>query len=289
MTLDYISARGDIMPLVGNKLFTITNIDGMTQASTSLSSVVAGGVDGDRINSMQATPRTIILDLRIKGDANVEDAKREILRVIKLKQGATLKWTQNNKTVVIRGIVEAVDMPRWMNGITMQVTIHCEEPFWEDVDFVVQQIKEGIALHWFTQDDEMLFFPEYGIPFGEYDISRTRHIFNAGDVDVGMDIEVLAYKTATNPIIYDDNGNYFGIGYGAGGKRVTLHAGDIVKISTHRGRKAITLNGVSIIGKVKPLSTWLQLRAGDNIFSVQSEDADAENLTFAISYKQKFI
>lgn len=289
MKLDFISARGEKLPLVGNKLFTITNIDGMTHASSSISSVVTGGIDGDEINNIQAVPRGIILDLRIKNDVNVEDAKRNILRIIKLKQSGTLEWEQNHKTVRISGVVESIDMPRWNDSVTMQISIHCEQPFWEDMDFIIQRIDEAINLHYFTERDLMLSFPDSGIPLGEYDVSRTREIYNAGDVAVGMDIEILAYKTATNPIIYDTDGNFFGVGYGNGIKKVTMQAGDIIRISTHKGKKSVTMNGTSILGRIKPLSTWLQMQAGDNIFSIESDDADTENVTFALSYKQRYV
>ena len=54
MKLDFISARGDILTLSENKYFTIANVDGMTAATTSISSNVIGGFDGDTVNNVQA-------------------------------------------------------------------------------------------------------------------------------------------------------------------------------------------------------------------------------------------
>ena len=290
MKFDYVSARGDILPLVNNPLFHIKNIQGITTATSSLSSVVIGGIDGDDINNVQAQPRPIIIDLEIKSGVNVEEAKRAILQVVKLKQNASLIWEQNNKTVKIEGIVEIVDMPRFTDSVVMQISLHCEQPFWEDIDYIVQQIDEAINLHYFTSvEGDMLYFPQEGLPFGEYDVSRTRQIHNAGDVAVGVEIEILAYKTVTNPIIYDTDNNYFGVGYGDGIKKVVMHEGDIIRITTHKGNKTVTMNGTSILGRVKPQSTWLQLQAGDNTFSINSEEADTDNMTFSLVYKQRFI
>lgn len=290
MKLDYESARGDILSLAGNPMFTLVNVDGMTQATSTLSSVVIGGIDGDDVNNAQAQPRSIIFDLRIKDSENVEDVKREILKVIKLKQKGSLIWEHNNKTLKITGIVEFVDMPRFVQGVTMQIGLHCEQPFWEDIDFIVREINEALSLHYFTTAaNDMLYFPEEGIPFGEYDVSRTRNFHNAGDVDVGMEIEILAYKTVTNPIIYDTDGNFFGVGYGTGIKRVTMQAGDIIRITTHKGNKTVTHNGTSIMGRIKPQSTWIQMQAGDNTFSIDSDDPDRDNMTFQLTYKQRFI
>lgn len=307
MKLDYISARGDRLPLVGNELFDLTNIDGQTAAATSISSNVIGGADGDTVNNVQANARSIVLDLRIKNGVDVEDAKREILKLVKVKQLGTLEWTQRNKTVVISGIVEAVEMPRWNNAVTMQITMYCSQPFWEDAAYVVQQISEALDLHYFTTSRTgMMHFPVEGIPLGEYDTTRTKKFYNNGDVSVGFEISIVALDTVTNPIIYDGNGNFFGVGYGDGGRRVVMTAGDNIVITTHKGAKSVKLNGrkqslgglgsnsttdngVSLLSKVKPQSKWLQLSAGENVFTINSDDDNVKNMTFSLVYKQRYI
>lgn len=288
MQLDFISARGDILPLVNNKYFTITNIDGMTAATTSLSSNVISGLDGDTVNNAQAQPRGIVIDLRIRPEVNVEEAKREILKVVKLKQSGALIWTQNERTVTISGIVETVDMPRWNEAVTMQFSLYCSQPFWEDANYIISQISEAVDLHYFTANNtDMLFFPEEGLAFGEIDTIRTKRFFNAGDVAIGLEITIVALETVTNPIIYDQNGNFFGVGYES--RPVVMHAGDAIKISTVRKHKSVTMNGVSLLDKIRPLSVWLQLETGDNIFTINSNDASFSNVNFNIQYKQRYI
>lgn len=290
MKLDYISARGDRLPLATNELFTLTHVDGMTAAATSIASSTMGGADGDIVNNVQANARPIVLDLRIKDGVDVETAKRAVLQVVKIKQQGALEWTQNERTVTISGIVENVDMPRWTNAVTLQISMYCSQPFWEDLDFIVQQISEAIDLHWFTDSAAgMLAFPEQGIPLGEYDTIRTKQFYNDGDVAVGMEISIVAFDTVTNPIIYDGNGNFFGVGYGDGAKQVKLVAGDNVVITTHKGQKNITLNGKSILAKLRPQSTWLQMEAGDNLFTINSEDDSLTNMTFSLIYKQRYV
>ena len=288
LQLNYISARGDVLPLASNPLFVLSHIDGHTTASTSISSAVVGGVDGDTVNNVQATARTIILDLRIQSGVDVEEAKREILKVVKLKQRGGLVWTQNDRTVVINGIVESVDMPRWTKTAIMQITLHCEQPFWEDIDDVIQQISEAINLHHFTASPvDMLYFPVEGIPLGAYDTLRTKSFHNAGDVAVGLEITILAHDTVTNPIIYDQDGNYFGIGTQQ--NPFVMHAGDNVVITTHKGRKGVKYNGAVILDRIKPNSTWLQLAAGDNVYSINSDDDSITNMSFSLIYKQRYI
>lgn len=287
-TFDFVSQRGDVLPLSANADFFLTHIDGQTRANASVSSNVIGGVDGDTVNNMQAEMRVIVIDLRIKSGVDVEEAKRRILRVVKLKQNGTIVWEQNGRKVEITGKVEAIEMPRWANGVVMQITLHCEQPFWEDADFVVEQISEAINLHYFTDSAlDMLYFPTEGIAIGEYDTTRSKGFFNDGDVSIGLDIEITALAEVTNPIIYNERGDFFGVGYE--GNEVVMHSGDKVVITTHRGRKGVTLNGVSIFGKIKPNSTWLQLETGDNRFAIDSEDIALNNMAFTLSFKKKYI
>lgn len=290
MELIYFSKWGGTLNFTDNEFMWLTNVDGMTTASTDISTIVIGGVDGDQVNSVRAQPRGIILDLRVKQHQNVEQAKRAVLEIVKLKQTCTLQWSQNNRVWTIQGIVDSVDMPRFNNAVTMQIGIHCSVPFWEDLNEIISEISEAKNLHYFTDDPyEMLFFPEEGIPLGEIDTSRTRTFYNAGDVAVGMIIEVLAYKQVTNPIIYDQNGNFFGVGYGGASTFLTMDAGDKLVINTNAGQKNVTLNGVSVLNKVKPQSTWLQLQAGENTFSIDSASDPTDNMVFNLIYKQRYV
>ena len=288
LKLTYISQWGGTLDLVNNDLFTLVNVDGLTTAATNISSIVIGGIDGDSINNIQAQPRGMIFDLRIKDGVNVENAKRAVLQTVKLKQKCSIEWTQNNRTLLIKGTVDTVTMPRFTNEVTMQFSIHCGVPYWEDLNEILSEISQIIGLHYFTSDPYgMLYFTEEGRPLSAYDISRTRTFNNTGDVAVGMTIEILALGTVTNPIIYGQNGTFFGVGYGS--KSLVMNEGDTLIINTKAGEKSVALNGVSQLDKVKPRSTWLQLQAGENEFSIDSDEATTDNMIFTLAYKQRYI
>lgn len=293
MRLDLINAAGERINLTDNNFAWLTDFDGQTTGKASLSSATIGGLDGDIVNNVQVDPRTVVLDLRIKSNNNVEVAKREILRFAKLKQTATLEWTQEDKTLVISGIVESIEMPRWNNAVTMQITLHCTQPYWEDGNGnAVQEINEIIPLHYFTDfENDMLLFPDgEGVVFGEYDVSRTRTFHNDGDVETGVDIELVALGTVTNPVINDDKGHFFGVGYGVGAHKIILHDGDVLRISTHKGNKSVVLNGsTNLITFVKPRSTWIQLAAGQNTLALDSDDTSTNNMAFSLAYKRRYI
>jgi hypothetical protein len=248
------------------------------------------GADGVIVNNVQADPRPMVVTLRVRNGVDVEEAKREVLKIVKLKQLGTLEWTQNDRTVVISGIVESIEMPRWNNAVAMQFTLYCAQPFWEDSDFIVQQISDAINLHYFTDATmDMIYFPADGIPLGEYNTTRTQRVYNDGDVSVGIEINIVAFDDVTNPIIYDNNGNFFGVGYGDGAKQVKMKQGEHMVITTHKGRKSVMLNGKNLLSKLRPQSTWLQMAAGDNLFSINSDEDSLTNMTFSLVYKQRYV
>lgn len=290
MKLDYVSPRGNVFSFVNNPLFHLTRVDGITTATASLSSTTIGGDDGETVNSVRALPRIITIDLQPRGNVNVENAKREILKIVKLKEKGQLEWEYNNRTTRITGIVQRVEMLRWDAVTVMQIELYCEQPFWEDAESVVEEISEAISLHYFTEmSTDMLYFTDDGIVLGEYDTTRSKTFYNDGDVRVGLEIDITAFSEVTNPIIYDESGNFFGVGYGTGNKKVVMQSGDKLIITTHRGDKRVTLNGEAIFDKIKPRSTWLQLETGENRYAINSDDEALDNMTFSLIYKQRYI
>lgn len=289
MILEFISAKGEIMPLTGNQYFKLSNVDGITTASVNIASSTTPSLDGDIVNNTQVTPRSIVLDLAIERE--VEKAKRYILKYVKPKMTASLRMTQNERTTQISGVVEAIEMPRFTNLATMQITLHCSQPFWEDIEYSSQDIAEVIDLFYFTdneeseiEDDEdnMLYFPEEGIPFGEYDANRTKVLTNDGDVEIGIEIHIVALGTVTNPVIGNYEGEYIGVD-------ITMQAGQEIIITTGKGEKKIELDGENKISKIREGSTWLQLRVGENEFTIDSDDEETGNMYFTVVYRQRYV
>lgn len=279
--LNLISKAGNIMPLFDNPYFILTDCDGMTRFTALLSASSVPGVDGDTVNNMQAQARTVNLYLRVRPGSVVEDMRDYVLSYVKPMQKATLQLQTKNRLVELVGLCEAVEMPRFTNGVTMLVSFHCEEPFWADALTVVQEIGYVINKHYFPPGG--LAFPEEGLPFGLYDFNRTTAFKNAGDVTVGMNIEIVALANVTNPTLYDlETGAFMKI-------TETMKAGDSIVITTHKGNKTITKNGVNIIDKLTLDSTWLLLETGEKQFMIDTDDTVKNNVYFRITYKQKYV
>lgn len=282
LKLEYITEKGAVLPLTNNSKFKLSNVDGITLAEVDISSTTVSGMDGDFVTAKTTQPRSIVLDISIE-TADVETVKRYIMQYIKPKQTATLRMTQNDRVTQINGIVESIEMPRFSNAVTMQVSLYCSKPYWEDVDSTVTEITEVLDMHYFTDEpDDMLYFIDDGIVMGEYDANRTKTIVNDGDVSVGMDIHIIALGGVTNPVLYKSNGEYIGAD-------VTMETNDEIIIKTGKGEKSITMNGENIMSKLRRGSTWLQLDTGDEDYTIDSEDGTESNMYFNIVYRRRYV
>lgn len=282
-TLDFISARGNLMPLVHNEYFNLAGVDGLTGTNVSISSSSIPAMDGDSINNVQAQPRPIVLYLESKNGKSVEDVKRYITSYVKPKLPGTLRWKYNGREIEIAGIVQAMEMPRFSQKCVMQITMYCSEPYWADLNYLYTELSNIVGMHYFPLDTGGLYFPPEGVPFGVYERNHIKEYVNEGDVASGMIITITAMTVATNPVLHNmQTGQFIGI-------NDTLIAGDEVIISTYKGRKTITKNGVNIIDKIMQGSTFLQLEVGSNQFMIDSDDEDLANMYFTLTYKRLYV
>lgn len=281
ITLNYVGANGSTLDLLRNPYFE-TTVDGMTDVASDIAAATTPSMDGDKVNSIRTQPRGIVLDLKIKQSANVEEAKRYILRAIKHKQVGRLVLSQDERNLEISGVVESISMPRFTNGVTMQVTMHCSAPYWQDVENVVLAITRVLDMHYFPLDVGGLAFPADGVAMGEYDLNMTRTYTNDGDAECGMIITIIALGDVVNPTIYKADGSFIGV-------TDNMVTGDEIVINTNRGEKGISKNGVNILNKIRPGSTFIQLDTGDNELTVDSDGDTEGNVYFLLSFKRRFV
>lgn len=284
MQFDFISARGGVLPLVNNENFAFIDCTGITKTDISIATSSIPTMDGDQINNAQAQPRPIVLYLEPRAGKNVETVKRYILSYVKPKLKGTLHWVMDGKDITLTGLVEAAEMPRFSDKCVMQISMYCSQPYWEDINYIVTRIKLIKDLHYFPIEQGGLAFPAEGIPFGVYDTNRLLTYTNTGDVAVGVTISIVALDTVNNPILYNlTTGEYIGI-------TDTMQAADEIIISTHKGNKTITKNGVNIIDRIKDGSKFLQIEVGDNEFKIDSDDDEkSNNMYFTLNFKQRYV
>ena len=280
--LEFIGANGNIINLFDNTYYGITNIDGFTVADVEVASSTTASIDGDVINNLRVTPRTVVLDLKVKNNVNVETAKRWLLHTVKPKLPGRIRMTQDGRETELGGIVENIEMPRFTNGVICQVSLHCSVPYWQDVNYVLVEISRLIDLHYFPKDQGGLAFPSGGIPLGSYNLNNTQTYYNDGDAETGMLITIIALGDVVNPIIYDVTGAYIGV-------IDTMAEGDVIEINTNRGEKYVRKNGENIFSKIRSGSSFLQLAIGDNQLTVNADSGTQNNMYFMITFKRRFV
>lgn len=278
MELNFISSTGAEMPLFNNPYFTVTDIDGLTQADVSVSSVVMSDTDGDIITAQSVNPRSITLTLRVKQEVNPEIAKRYIMSFVKPKKQGSLYLDYKERRMTITGIVQSFEMPRFSNAVAMQFTLYCSQPFWEDAEALIAMISDVVSMHYWP----IVPKEEPDIIMGEIMETYTQSITNNGDVAVGMDITIVALGDVQNPMIYREGSNeFFGV-------TVTMSELDELKICTIKGEKTVTLNGELILDKVMEGSTWLQLEVGNNQLVI-NDDYGAVNMQFSLVSRERYV
>lgn len=238
-------------------------------------------IDGSRIDNVRAMPRGILLTFALQGDIN--ESREFFKSFIKSKQQGSLIETKDDGTEIeITGVAKIPPYNQMEQLTTIQLELYCGQPYWEDIEFLIETISEVVDLLYFpvggipfgkinTNTNEVI-----GRPFGEISVSKEDTIHNNGDTAVGMTIEIVALSTTTNPKIAcstgEQNGWFMKL-------NVTMQANDIIQINTTKGQKSITYNGNNTVNGVPVLSLlefqgkdWLQLETGDNTFNVLSDD-----------------
>lgn len=125
-----------------------------------------------------------------------------------------------------------------------------------------------------------------GIEMGYRNPTLITNVINDGQEDSGMIIKFKANAGLTNPSLVNlDTYEQLTL-------KMAMLAGDEVEISTYRGNKYARLirNNVttSVFGKIDYLSTFLQLRTGDNVFRYNA-DTGIDNLEISMRFSKKFV
>lgn len=290
MKLSIINKNNEILDLLNNtNKFILFKAEALHGIETDISESESPYMDGSNIDIVKALPRGIELTFKLVGE--VKDSINFFTKYIKSKQFVTLREIEDDKDIIIKGVATIPPYSRMLQDCELTLTIYCGQPYWEDINYVVEIISEKIDLLFFPINGQ--YFTSIGRPFGVIDTSLEKTFINKGDVNVGMLLSLVALGTVTNPRIScssgEQNGWYMQL-------NLTLQSNDEVKINTVKGNKYITINGSDSYNGTPILSylefkglDWLQLETGANTFNVStSGGATNSNVYFNINYKARY-
>lgn len=124
-----------------------------------------------------------------------------------------------------------------------------------------------------------------GLEFSRIDKALTQNIYNAGDTETGLIIELSASGAVVNPTIYNaDTREYFGL-------NITMQYGDLIRINTNVFNKKVELvrygETRNIINNILKGNKWFKITPGDNLFTYQCESGE-EFLNFKFIYSNLY-
>lgn len=290
MQLTLTNKNNQILDLLNNRdKFILSAAEGLHGIETEIAESETPYADGTIAESVKALPRGIELTFTLRG--NIEQSRDYITSIIKSKQFVTLREVNGERDITIKGIATVPPYSRMQQMCKLTVTVYCPQPYWEDVNYIIQTISEHISFLNFPTEGQ--YFTEYGRPFGILETNLTRSFTNASDDAVGMLISLVALGEVVKPRISCDSGKQKGWYMRL---NLTLKIDDELKINTVKNDKYITINGLEtyngepILNKLEwQGEEWLQLETGENTFSVSTEGGTTNsNLHFSLIYKGRY-
>lgn len=291
MELTLTNNNGETLDLLRNEnYFILTKAENMHGLETDIATTDSPYLDGTLIENVKALPRGISLTFKL-----IPDIKQSIdffTSIVKTKQYISLTETENKQQITIKGIATISPYSRMMASCELQLDIYCGQPYWEDVNKIIEAIAMSVPLLNFPVEIGQ-YFTQVGRPFGVVNIDLEKTFYNQGDVSVGMHINITANGDVLNPRISCSTGNQNGWYMQL---NLDLKKEDTVEIDTTRGSKSIKINGQTTIDGVPILSLltlsptatdWLQLETGKNTFNITATSGE-KDLYFTISYKRRY-
>lgn len=268
--------------------WVVSGVEALHGIETSIAESESPYMDGSNIDSVKALPRGVEITLTLRG--NIKESIEYFTNFVKSKQFVTLREV-GKRDLVIKGIATIPPYTTMLRSCKLTLTIYCGQPYWEDINYIVEVISNKIDMLCFPVTGQ--YFTETGRPFGTFNMDLTKTFINESDTSVGMIFSLVALGDVVKPRINcssgEQNGWYMQL-------NLTLKADDELEISTHKGNKYITINGLETYNGEPILNylefggyDWLQLEPCGNTFTITTEnDETSANVYFNIIYKGRY-
>ncbi len=264
--------------LTNSPFYESIAIDGLLPPKATFNSTSVAGKDGEIPNSAKVGIRDI--SITVKPAYPVEENRQRLYRYFKLKKEVKLYFKNENRDLLIAGKVEGFDGSLFEQKQTIIIDIRCFDPYFKDSKESAVNMASVIDLFEFP-----FAIDKTGIEFSRLDKALTQSIYNAGDTDTGLIIELTASGEVINPTVYNvDTREYFGL-------NITMQYGDLIRINTNAFNKKVELvrygETRNIINNILKGNKWFQITPGDNLFTYQCESGE-EFLNFKFIYSNLY-
>ena len=280
----YVDSGKQTINLNDGKIYATIDASGMASMEANVNMEAIPTTDTYIENGSYANVRNIVLSIRPL--IEIEETRTALYNYFQIKHKVTLRYLMDEKDYTISGIVETIDLNPWSEGVVIQVSILCSQPYWEDATKMITDISRITKLF------EFPFSIEFDTP---KEVSRINDdviqiVNNIGNVDTGVVVKILALGTVINPEVYSvDERKMMKLNF-------TMRFGDEIYINTNSGSKSIKLKREGRVTNIintlvrDPNSVdrhWFVLRAGLNRFACLAEDG-SEFMETTVEHANKY-
>lgn len=228
--------------------------------------------DGSRINKRKITGRQIIIEGEYK-KLDFVDERKNLVSFFNVHNKGKLTISFGNIKRTIGYDVENVKIPikNLYEPMRFLVQLYCVEPFLLD-DF----IRSEEIVTWIGGLEFPVRLPTTFATEGE----SVLNLYNSGDWETPFTIEIMG--PSTNPLIANHStGDFIKV-------NKKIEEGETLVITTAVGNKRAELNGNFASNLIHYTSKYFNLKKGDNVIEVESEDLQ-DNAKIKISYFNRYL
>lgn len=256
--------RGEVLDFSTSPRY-LAMLTGTGSPAATINRTKVAVADGTRYNSATVGERNLLLAIYLLRD--IARARMNLYRFFATKSYVKIYYQADNLDVFIEGYVETAEINPWEENQSMQVSIICPMPFWQDVGETYTDASNVEALFEFPFAIEA-----EGVELSVVDPTASVVIDNGGTVQAGVIFELTATLGSKNPRIYNlSTGEFIGLD-------MELQAGDRLLINTTTGSKsAVHIRGgvrTNCINAVTVGSSWLQMAIGSNEYSYTVDEGE---------------
>lgn len=264
------NAKGELFELTHDtQNYAIIGVQGLTPPATAVNTSTGGTLDGTFHNLSRLEQRNIVITIHLRGD--IEANRQHLYKVFNLKKPCEIQFRNENRNVKIIGYVETLEGDLFENGETIQVSIICPRPYFEDMETIYTELSKILKLFSFPFEIET---PVEMATITDY---PQCVVVNTGDVECGCLIDVEIDEAVTDLNIYNTTKQEF-LSF-----EYEFSANDEVIISTISGEMFAKLirNGteINLLNYIKRGSAWFKLEVGENIFTFSVTSGSVDNVS----------
>ena len=232
--------------------------------------------DGSAFNSSKIPNREIVITVYINGD--VSQNRLKLYKYFRNKQWCKIYFEDDNRNVFIEGYVQTFEVPIFVQKQVAQISILCPDPYFKDINTIVQSISKTIKKFSFP----FSINSNQPIAISSVDLEKVTNVINDSESETGLIIDIGFMGTVNKLEIRNiETGENFIIDY-------EFMKNDKLIINCNRGKKSVILTREAVeynlIPQVRSESTFFQLGIGDNRFSFLADDGEKDMLV-DISFK----